>query len=79
MRNYLKRAKIDKKLTPHTLRNNFEKSFLRSRGDIYTLSKLLGHSSVRITEQVYLDLTTSDIRKNYLKFSPTKNMKKKSW
>lgn len=50
-----------------------------SGGDIYTLSKLLGHSSVRVTEQAYLDLTTSDIRKNYLKFSPLENMKKKNW
>ncbi|EOU1756426.1 tyrosine-type recombinase/integrase [Clostridium perfringens] len=79
MRNYLKRAKIDKKITPHTLRNNFAKRFLMSGGDIYTLSKLLGHSSARVTEQAYLDLTTSDIRKNYLKFSPLENMNKKNW
>lgn len=79
MRNYLKKAKINKKINPHTIRNNFAKRFLMSGGDIYTLSKLLGHSSIRVTESAYLDLTTSDIRKNYLKFSPLENMKKKNW
>lgn len=79
LRNYLKRAKIDKQITPHTLRNNFAKRFLMSGGDIYTLSKLLGHSSVRVTESAYLDLTTTDIRKNYLKYSPLENMRKKNW
>lgn len=38
--------------------------------DIYTLSKLLGHISVTITERAYLDVTNSDIRKRYSKFSP---------
>ncbi|EHK2355376.1 tyrosine-type recombinase/integrase [Clostridium perfringens] len=77
IRNYIKRIKIDKQITPHTLRNNFAKRFLMGGGDIYTLSKLLGHSSIRVTEQAYLDLTTTDIRKNYLKFSPLENMSKK--
>ena len=63
IRNYIKRIKIDKQITPHTLRNNFAKRFLMGGGDIYTLSKLLGHSSIRVTEQAYLDLTTTDIRK----------------
>ena len=28
--------------------------------DIYTLSRILGHSSVKVTEQAYLDLTDAD-------------------
>ena len=38
--------------------------------DIYTLSKILGHSSVTVTERAYLDVTDADIRKRYSKFSP---------
>ena len=76
MRKYVKRANIDKQITPHTLRNNFAKRFLLSGGDIYTLSRLLGHSSVKTTESAYLDLTTEDIKKNYLKYSPLENIKK---
>ena len=38
--------------------------------DIYTLSRLLGHSSVTVTEQAYLDLTEEDIGRRYQNFSP---------
>ena len=56
--------------SPHGLRNNFAKRFLMNGGDIYTLSRILGHSSVKVTEECYLDLTDEDLRKNYQKFSP---------
>lgn len=64
-----------KNICPHQLRNNFAKRFLMSGGSIYFLSKILGHSSVKVTEQAYLDLTDEDIRKNYQKFSPLANMR----
>ena len=57
------------------LRNNFAKRFLMAGGDIYTLSRLLGHSSVTVTEKAYLDLTDDDIRQNYQRFSPLSNMR----
>ena len=75
-RGYLSRAKIDKNITPHGLRNNFAKRFLLSGGDIFMLSKILGHSSVTVTEQAYLDVTMTDIRKSYQRFSPLESMKK---
>lgn len=43
--------------------------------DIYTLSRILGHSSVTVTEKAYLDLTDDDLRKRYQNFSPISNMK----
>ena len=60
---------------PHQLRNNFAKRFLMQGGDIYTLSRILGHSSVTVTEKAYLDLTDEDIGKTYQKFSPLANLK----
>ena len=42
--------------------------------DIYTLSKILGHSSVKITEEAYLDLTDDDLGKRYQHYSPVRNM-----
>ena len=39
-------------------------------GDIYTLSRILGHSSVKVTEQCYLDLEDEDLRKKYQAYSP---------
>lgn len=62
---------------PHMLRNNFAKRFLMQGGDIYTLSRILGHSSVKITEEAYLDLDTNDLRTNYQRYSPLANLKRK--
>ena len=66
-----------KDINPHMLRNNFAKRFLMNGGDIYTLSKILGHSSVQVTEQCYLDLKTEDLRRQYQKYSPLMNFKNK--
>ncbi len=64
-----------KNITAHGLRNNFARNFLKENGSIYTLSKILGHSSVTVTEQAYADLTTDDIRKSYQKYSPIERIK----
>ena len=72
---YLKRISIKGKYSPHCLRNNFAKRCLMSGMDIYTLSRILGHSSVTVTEKAYLDLTDDDLRKRYQNFSPISNMK----
>lgn len=61
---------------PHMLRNNFAKRFLMSGGDIYTLSKILGHSSVTVTEEAYLDLQNEDLRIQYQRHSPLSNLKR---
>lgn len=61
---------------PHMLRNNFAKRFLMQGGDIYTLSRILGHSSVKVTEEAYLDLDENDLRINYQRYSPLANLKR---
>ena len=61
---------------PHMLRNNFAKRFLMNGGDIYTLSKILGHSSVKVTEECYLDLDIEDLRNQYQRHSPLMNLKR---
>ena len=67
---YCKRAGISKKVSPHTLRNNFAKRCLLAGMDIYSLSRILGHTSVEVTEQAYLDVTEHDLKKQYGRFSP---------
>lgn len=69
-RRYLERAGIGKKITPHTFRNNFAKRCLLSGMDIYTLSRILGHSSVTVTEQAYLDIYDKELKVKYARFSP---------
>ena len=70
---YILRAGLNEEYTPHCLRNNFAKRCLMNGMDIFTLSKILGHSSVEVTEQAYLDLTDEDISKQYHKASPLSN------
>ena len=67
---YLRWAGLKETITPHCPRNDFAKRCLMNGMDIYTLSKLLGHSNVTITEKAYLDLTDEDIGKRYQNYSP---------
>lgn len=73
VRKYTQRVGL-KNIHPHCFRNNFAKRFLMDGGDIYTLSKILGHSSVTVTEKAYLDISTDDLREMYQKHSPLENM-----
>ena len=69
-RKYIQRTGLNEDYSPHCLRNNFAKRCLMNGMDIYTLSKILGHSSVTVTEQAYLDINDDDISKRYQNFSP---------
>ena len=73
-RKYIQRAGIKKDVSPHALRNNFAKRCLLAGMDIYTLSRILGHSSVTVTEKAYLDLTDRDIKRRYRNFSPMEHL-----
>ena len=73
-RNYMQRTGIEKHISPHTLRNNFAKRCLMSGMDVYTLSRILGHSSIKITERAYLDITDDDLKKRYARCSPLDNI-----
>lgn len=77
LKKYCINNKLDEHITCHQIRNNFARRFLLSGGDIFILSKILGHSSVMVTEQAYLDVSNEDIRKSYYKFSPLENMNKR--
>ncbi len=59
---------------PHLLRNNYAKYYLLNNGDFATLSRLMGHSSVEVTQKAYLDFTDSEIGRKYQKHSPLNNL-----
>ena len=76
LRKYAKRVGLSD-IHPHCFRNNFSKRFLMNGGNIYVLSQILGHSSVQVTEQAYLDLDSKDLQKQYMAFSPLANMSRR--
>lgn len=44
----------DVRCSPHTCRHSFAVNFMKNGGDLYKLSKLLGHSNVTVTQRFYL-------------------------
>lgn len=49
-------------LSPHDLRHTYGHRWLSGGGDIYTLSRILGHESVKVTEKHYAYLLKEDLR-----------------
>ncbi|HYW95870.1 MAG TPA: site-specific integrase [Bacteroidales bacterium] len=57
---YVKKAKLEN-VTLHTLRKTYGSLLVQNGVDIFTVSKLLGHSSVTVTESHYADLVEKNL------------------
>ena len=67
IRNSAKRAGINKKVTPHTLRHSFATNFLKNNGNMRYLSAMLGHASLDTT-MMYAHVVDVDLQRQYEKY-----------
>lgn len=67
---YGRKAVIDGvRCSPHTFRHTFGKNFLLNGGDLFTLQKILGHTSLEVV-RLCVNLLTKDVQVQHRKYSP---------
>ena len=67
VKRYGKRAKINKIISPHTLRHTYATEYYRQTKDIETLRRILGHADISTTT-IYITLANIDVENGMKSF-----------
>ena len=69
VKHYAETAKINKDITPHTLRHSFAIHLLENGADIKDIKEMLGHADISTTN-IYAHLMKNKYAQDYKKFHP---------